>query len=238
MLKFHEAEQNLEVKQETTERVKILLYHQLIPAIMNLSILSLLVSLSTTSAFSISPHAVLNSVSSSCRSRTTTPSSSSRYMYFAEEQVETETDGETIYDKIGFPEEKVALGIDPNQVAEWIGNRDALISKFQEDNQEMDAERINMEVDKFMMDAELVNYYIDYQKRKASGWVEEQKKSPPPSILTIILSGYIAFVVFNSLKGIFFKGDIVDSDSISDSVQNAVDVADVVQDVADATAGL
>lgn len=155
-------------------------------------------------------------------------------MYFAEEQVETKTDGETIYDKIGFPEEKIALGIDPNQVDEWIGNRDTLIAKFQEDNKEMDAERISLEVDKFMMDAELVNYYIDYQKRKASGWVEEQK-NPPPSILTIVLSGYIAFVVFNSIKGIFFKSEAVDSESISNSVQN---VADVVQNVADATSTL
>lgn len=143
-------------------------------------------------------------------------------MYFAEEQVETETDGETIYDKIGFPEEKIALGIDPNQVKEWIGNRDTLIAKFQEDNKEMDAERISLEVDKFMMDAELVNYYIDYQKRKASGWVEKQK-NPPPSILTIVLSGYIAFVVFNSIKGIFFKSEVVDPESISNSVQNVAD---------------
>lgn len=181
---------------------------------MNLRIFSVLTSLSATSAFSISPHAVSTSI------RTSTPSSSSRYMYFAEEQVQTETDGETIYDKIGFPEDKIALGIDPNQVAEWIGNRDTLIAKFQEDNEEMDTERINLEVDKFMMDAELVNYYIDYQKKKASGWVEDQK-NPPPSILTIILSGYIAFVVFNSLKGIFFKSEVLDSGTLSSSVQDA-----------------
>jgi hypothetical protein len=187
---------------------------------MNLRIFSVLTSLSTASAFSISPHAVLSSSSSSRIRTLRTPSSSSRHMYFAEEQVQTETDGETIYDKIGFPEDKIALGIDPNQVAEWIGNRDTLIAKFQEDNEEMDTERINLEVDKFMMDAELVNYYIDYQKKKASGWVEEQK-NPPPSILTIILSGYIAFVVFNSLKGIFFKSEVLDSGTLSSSVQDA-----------------
>jgi hypothetical protein len=46
-------------------------------------------------------------------------------------------------------------------------SRDDIVEKFTKDNKGMDPERIQTEVDKFMMDREMVESFIAYEKKKA-----------------------------------------------------------------------
>mmetsp|Transcript_18112 Transcript_18112/g.39222 ORF Transcript_18112/g.39222 Transcript_18112/m.39222 type:complete len:225 (-) Transcript_18112:100-774(-) len=87
--------------------------------------------------------------------------------FFASEEVNSS--GESIYEKIGFAQENVALGIDPEEVYEYLGGRDELITKFKADVPKFDDARAALEVDKFMLDAEMVNAVIKYQKRRREG---------------------------------------------------------------------
>ncbi len=73
----------------------------------------------------------------------------------------------TVYDRLGFKEEEVAIGVDVNQVLQWLGNRDDIVAKFTSDNKGMEPERIEEEVNKFMLDAEMVNAFVAFEKRKA-----------------------------------------------------------------------
>merc|ERR1712157_218619 len=72
----------------------------------------------------------------------------------------------SVYDKLGFSEEQIALGVDPDDVLEWLGTKDDLLTKFVGDNPQFDDERAETEVMKFMMDAEMVNKYIAFEKEK------------------------------------------------------------------------
>lgn len=76
------------------------------------------------------------------------------------------SDEDDIYEKIGFSKDNVALGIDANEVYEYLGGREELIAKFQKDCPHFDTARASLEVDKFLMDAEMVNAVIAYQKRR------------------------------------------------------------------------
>ena len=79
---------------------------------------------------------------------------------------DVDDDDVSIYDKIGFAKDNVAMGIDAEEVFEYLGGRDELIVKFQKDCPHFDTARASLEVDKFMMDAEMVNAVIVYQKRR------------------------------------------------------------------------
>ncbi|KAL3913792.1 MAG: hypothetical protein SGARI_000477 [Bacillariaceae sp.] len=73
------------------------------------------------------------------------------------------------HDIIGVDPEKLALGINPSDFLEWVGTKEQLMAKFQADNANFSAERVEEEVDRFMMDSESVNMYIKYlQDRKAN----------------------------------------------------------------------
>lgn len=114
--------------------------------------------------FSVLPKAVFQSASSTARSSASKP-------FFADEDETSENDFgskmPTVYDRLGFEEEKIGLGINPSEVLQWLGNRDAIVAKFTDDNKGMDPERIQTEVDKFMMDREMVEAFIAYEKRKS-----------------------------------------------------------------------
>ena len=73
------------------------------------------------------------------------------------------------HDIIGVEPEKLALGINPDDFLEWVGTKEQLMQKFQADYPKFSAERVEEEVDRFMMDSESVNMYIRYlQDRKAN----------------------------------------------------------------------
>jgi len=95
-------------------------------------------------------------------------------MFFAEESTsatsekkEAKGKSRTVYDRLGFDEDKVALGIDANEVLQWLGPKDDIIAKFKKDNKGMEDDKIDEEVSKFMLDAEMVNAFIAFEKRKA-----------------------------------------------------------------------
>lgn len=78
---------------------------------------------------------------------------------------ETDVESQT-YDKIGFSKDQIAIGIDPEDVLQWLGTKDQLVTKFEEDNPQFDNARAEEEVIKFMMDGEMVNKYITFERRK------------------------------------------------------------------------
>eukprot|EP00539_Tryblionella_compressa_P017632 CAMPEP_0178857016 /NCGR_PEP_ID=MMETSP0746-20121128/24243_1 /TAXON_ID=913974 /ORGANISM="Nitzschia punctata, Strain CCMP561" /LENGTH=240 /DNA_ID=CAMNT_0020523245 /DNA_START=63 /DNA_END=785 /DNA_ORIENTATION=- len=88
-----------------------------------------------------------------------------------EESTETSDFGSAMpevdpHDIIGVEPEKLALGIDPDEFLEWVGTKQELMNKFQSDNPSFSPERVEEEVDRFMMDAESVNMYIKYLKER------------------------------------------------------------------------
>lgn len=48
-----------------------------------------------------------------------------------------------------------------------LDSRDDIIEKFTKDNKGMEPERVEIEVDKFMMDREMVDSFVAFEKRKA-----------------------------------------------------------------------
>ena len=102
---------------------------------------------------------------------------------------ETDVESQT-HDKIGFSKDQIAIGIDPEDVLQWLGTqvqnlnhvfffivigymlhvachvfyrKDELVTKFEEDNPQFDNERAEEEVIKFMMDGEMVNECITFE---------------------------------------------------------------------------
>jgi len=75
--------------------------------------------------------------------------------------------GKGIYGRLKIKEDEIAIGIDPTEVLQWLGNRDDIIGKFMKDNKNMETDQAEAEIKRFMMDAEMVNAFIAYEKKKA-----------------------------------------------------------------------
>lgn len=91
--------------------------------------------------------------------------------------------GKGVYGRLGIEEDEIAIGIDANEVFQWLGTRDDIIAKFMRDNKKMELEQADAEIKRFMMDAEMVNAFIAYEKKKADpnfvrDSVEEQFSDP------------------------------------------------------------
>lgn len=179
-----------------------------------------------------------------------------RALYFAEEeQKKTENDDSevasmsgakesdvesitgSIYDKLGFQEDQIALGINPEQVLEFIGTRDDIIERFKKDNTELDDERAQKEADKFMMDAEMVNMLMSYENRKSRG--EIVSEGPEFDWFTVLVGGYLVYVVASViLKQLNRNGELdrmiqgVQSDTVQGAVEAVQATSDAVQNVA------
>lgn len=105
----------------------------------------------------------------------------------------TESVQASAYERIGFPEDKVAIGLDPQEIFKWLGTRDDLIAKFEKDNPKFDKERAALEVDKFMMDGEMVMNFVRYEQRKAEpGYLKEQAEAQLNDPSTWV--SYVAFL--------------------------------------------
>jgi len=116
------------------------------------------------------------------------------------------TPEETPYAKLGVEEDQLALGVDPEDFLKWIGTREELIEKFEDDNESFTLERATEEVDRFLMDAEMINAWITYEKRKAANpdafKALEESEEAPSTVKTI--ATYAAWLVggatFSSLR--------------------------------------
>ena len=69
-------------------------------------------------------------------------------------------------------------------------SRDDMIAIFKRDNNSFTQERAELEVDKFLMDAEMMSAYINYQKKKASGSLGGWRSGSTPA-----RSGHISKLV-------------------------------------------
>lgn len=111
---------------------------------------------------------------------------------------------------LGVEEEKLALGIDADEVLQFIGTREDLVNKFTTDIPKFSPTEISTEVDKFLMDGEMLDLYIKYSERKREDptW-EPQYAEQDNSPLTAIVN-------FASQYAIWIVGGIL----LKDVVQN------------------
>lgn len=134
--------------------------------------------------------------------------------------------------------------------------REDLVETFLRDNKSFTRERAEMEVDKFLMDGEMITVYINYKKNDGSMSLREEEAKTNP--LTSLLSIYAAWVVggfalsyirktfinpkFESgewepidIGGFFGKGADAAADSISSAVETAApSVASAIDTISDA----
>jgi len=81
---------------------------------------------------------------------------------------------EDAYAALGFQESEIGVGLNPEEVMQWLGTKTELLVKFKKDNPLFSEEKVQEEVDRFVRDTEMVNVYIAYQKRKASPDYKEE----------------------------------------------------------------
>eukprot|EP00571_Detonula_confervacea_P011584 CAMPEP_0172306982 /NCGR_PEP_ID=MMETSP1058-20130122/7932_1 /TAXON_ID=83371 /ORGANISM="Detonula confervacea, Strain CCMP 353" /LENGTH=200 /DNA_ID=CAMNT_0013019037 /DNA_START=151 /DNA_END=753 /DNA_ORIENTATION=+ len=108
---------------------------------------------------------------------------------------------------LGVEEEKLALGIDVDEILEFIGTRDDLVEKFQTDIPKFSPSEIETEVDKFLMDGEQLDLYIKYSQRKREDPNWEPQYAPertPVQKVVGFVSEYGIYVIF----GILFKDTV------------------------------
>jgi len=122
----------------------------------------------------------------------------------------------TAYDRIGITEDQLALGVDATEFLQWIGSKQELVNKFSRDNKGMSEERANAEVSKFMMDAEMVNAYIKFERNKVENPPDrkaeaEQTLSDPKTIATyaawLIGGGSFGYIRKNFIEPKYASGE-------------------------------
>jgi hypothetical protein len=105
-----------------------------------------------------------------------------------------------------------------------------MIERFKKDNDgKMDDERAALEVDKFMMDSEMVNALVNYEQRKSRG--EIMPDGPQFDWFTLAISGYLVYV-FGSLILKIINGRnavVTDEAGVNDAIQGAVDAVAMIQ---------
>ena len=97
-------------------------------------------------------------------------------------------------------EDKLALGIDAEEVLELIGTRDDLITKFKEDIPNLSQSEVEKEVDKLLMDGEMLDVWIKYSERKREdpNWspeYAEEDTSPLNQVLSFVSEYGIYFIL-------------------------------------------
>jgi len=162
---------------------------------------------------------------------------------------------EDAYAALGFKESEIGVGLNPEEVMQWLGTKTELLAKFKKDNPLFSEEKVQEEVDRFVRDTEMVNVYIAYQKKKASPDYREEllqqnadNFNDPKIIGTYVawLTGGIGFAyVKNKIvnpkfasgewEGISIK--LPFADQINALTSGAADASDAVAGAADAAAG-
>jgi len=96
------------------------------------------------------------------------------------------------------------LGIEPKDVLQWLGTREDMTAKVLKDNRSFDEDRAADEVTKLMMDAEMVNSFIAYEKKKADPnfikEIRDETLSDPRVIAQYIawIGGGVGFAYFRN----------------------------------------
>jgi hypothetical protein len=120
------------------------------------------------------------------------------------------------YERIGVTKEELAIGVDATEFLQWIGSKQELAEKFVRDNKGMTEERALAEVSKFMMDAEMVNAYIKFERNKVENPPDrkaeaEQTLSDPKTIATyaawLIGGGSFGYIRKNIIEPKYASGE-------------------------------
>jgi hypothetical protein len=132
--------------------------------------------------------------------------------------------------------------------------REDLVETFLRDNNSFTRERAEMEVDKFLMDGEMITVYINYKKNEGSMSLREEEAKKKPDPLTVILTLYAGWVGSGFVKktyidpkfesgewepidigGFFGPGADAAADSISSAVETAApSVSSAMDTISDA----
>mmetsp|Transcript_115509 Transcript_115509/g.331537 ORF Transcript_115509/g.331537 Transcript_115509/m.331537 type:complete len:226 (+) Transcript_115509:109-786(+) len=144
------------------------------------------------------------------------------------------------YERIGITEEELAIGIDATEFLQWIGSKEELVQKFQRDNKGMDEARANAEVSKFMMDAEMVNAYIKFERDKVENPPDLKAQAQANLSDPVILGTYAAWLIGGASFG-YIRKEIIEPKYASGEWQeihitlpgfNKEEAANAVQSVA------
>eukprot|EP00579_Thalassiosira_antarctica_P001841 CAMPEP_0201871672 /NCGR_PEP_ID=MMETSP0902-20130614/4545_1 /ASSEMBLY_ACC=CAM_ASM_000551 /TAXON_ID=420261 /ORGANISM="Thalassiosira antarctica, Strain CCMP982" /LENGTH=165 /DNA_ID=CAMNT_0048397729 /DNA_START=311 /DNA_END=808 /DNA_ORIENTATION=- len=99
---------------------------------------------------------------------------------------------------LGVEEEKLALGIDTDEVLQFIGTRDDLIAKFQTDIPSFSLTEATTAADNFLMDGEMLDMYIKWSERKMEdpNWEPIYQAEPSPfDKVTNFFSQYAIYLI-------------------------------------------
>merc|ERR1711862_913792 len=116
--------------------------------------------------------------------------------------------GTTVYDKLGFSEDEIAIGVDPEEVLEWLGTKEQLTAKFLKDNPQFDDERVSTEISRFMLDAEMVDKYIQFERRKKDPLAirqEAEESLSDPSVWGTYAAWIIGGIGFALVKNLYIE---------------------------------
>jgi hypothetical protein len=129
--------------------------------------------------------------------------------------------------------------------------REDLVETFLQDNKSFTRERAEMEVDKFLMDGEMITVYMNYKKNEGSMSVREEEEANANTVdpVTIVLLAYAAWFGGGYAKkmfvdpkiesgewepidfgGFFEKG----ADAAADSITAAPSVLSAIDTISDA----
>jgi len=102
----------------------------------------------------------------------------------------------TAYETFGVTEDKLAIGLNPVTLVQYLGSREFLVTKAMEDIPALDRVQAEEEVDKMLMDVEVISAYAEFNK-----WREENPDVELPDeddeglfSLRNIVGGYATFI--------------------------------------------
>ena len=121
-----------------------------------------------------------------------------------------------------------------------------MILRFRKDNAGLEDAQAQKEVDKFMMDSEMVNKLIRYEQMKADGEISVDSGAPQFDWFTVLVGVYLVYVVTSIVKksldnrnaivdGVLDGGVDGSGGVTTDAVQGAIEAVQSSVDVAQNT---
>lgn len=109
-------------------------------------------------------------------------------------EAETSTE-QSVYDKLGITKDELGMGVNPDEVLQWIGTRAEMVEKTMADIPKFDRNQAELEVGKYLMDPEAINYHIEFKKRLAEnpGMIAPEEKEGIFSFRTLVIV-YVTYV--------------------------------------------
>lgn len=111
------------------------------------------------------------------------------------------------HDTIGVEPDLLAIGINATEFLEWVGTKNDLMTKMQADFKSYSPEKVEEEVDRFMMDVENVNMYIKFLKDRkenpgkyAAQALEDELSISNPKTLATYAAWLIGGVSFGYIR--------------------------------------